>query len=340
MKRRIFGLVILFILSIFIPAFAYDIEVQPTMISKSNEQDRVWVGTFQIVWNEFIDKYVHTPVRLKDGTPTYVYELNLKTFDASNLSDKCYYKYSGNITKNTVKNIKKAIKKKFDETSDILDVLNPIPGPDNFIIYAMLKKDFEFIKEFDKLGEFSFGKNMTAEYFGVDNNTQNDIKTGVKVLYYNNPKDFAVMLLTKDNEEVYLYKNAANKNFMALYGDMKGKASGYKGSKKFEKDDKLRVPNIKLDLTKTFEELTERRVIGTNIIISKAMETVIFNMDNKGVQLKSEAAMTFVESIGPNAKKPAPRNFYFDDTFVIFLKEHNARTPYFALRVSDITKFR
>ena len=339
MKRAVFGLVILFVMSFFIRTCASGIEVQPAIISKSNEQDRVWVGTFQLVWNEFIDKYVHTPVRLKGGTPIYVFELNFKTFDTASLTDKCYYKYSGNITKNTVKNIKKAIEKKFNETSDILDKLELKPSSNNFIIYVMLKKDFEFIKEFDKLGRLPFGKDAEAEYFGIGDGTSKDLKEGVKVLYYNNPKDYAVMLYTKDNEEVYLYKNAANKDFRTLYSDMKYKAATYKGSKVFENQDKLRVPNIKLNVTKTYDELSDKRVLGTNITIDKAIETVIFNMDSKGVQLKSEAALTFVESIGPMAKKPSPRYFYFDDTFVIFLKERTGKLPYFALRVSDITKF-
>ena len=37
-------------------ANASNIEVLPTMQSKTNVQDRVWVGTFQIVWNDFMEK--------------------------------------------------------------------------------------------------------------------------------------------------------------------------------------------------------------------------------------------------------------------------------------------
>ena len=339
MKNKVLCLIIMAILFIGLPTLASDIEVQPTMISKSNAQDRVWAGTFQIVWNEFIDKYVHNPVRLKDGTPFYVYELNRRTFDVSNIAEACYYKFSGNVKKNTVKNIKKAIKKKFNETSDILDILNPVPGPDSFLIYAMLKKDFEFIKEFDKLGASSFGTDMTADYFGVNKKTDNDVRTNIKVLFYNNPKDFAVVLSTKNNDEVYLYKNSANKNFQALYLDMNLKTTMYKGEKTFSDSDEFKVPNIKFDVNKSFDELSGKRVLGSNIIINKALESIQFNMDSKGVQLKSEAAMTFVESIGPGVDKPKPRLFYFDDTFVIFLKEQNKKFPYFALRVHDITKF-
>ena len=343
MQNKILSLILIMFLWLFIPSFASDIEVQPTMISRTNAQDRVWVGTFQIVWNDFIDKYVHAPVRFREGTPAFVYQLNQRTFSAADLADKCYYKYSGNIKKNTVQNIKKSILSKFNETSDILDNLYLYPSYNNFLIYVMLKKDFEFLNEFDKLGKSSFGKNMTAEYFGIDKNTLPEnkkiLKSGVKVLYYNNPDDFALVLLTKTSDELYLYKSNANKEFMSLYKDMNTKAAGYKGEKTLLSEDELKVPNIKFDVTKIFDELCDKRIMGTNYTITQAIETIKFNMDNKGVQLKSEAAMTFVESIAPLKEKNKPRYFYLDNTFVIFLKENGKANPYFALRVNDIDKF-
>lgn len=67
------------------------------------------------------------------------------------------------------------------------------------------------------------------------------------------------------------------------------------------------------------------------------METVKFEMDNAGVKLKSEAAMTFMKmSYMPPEHS---RYFFFDDTFVVFLKEKEKTKPYFALRVHDIEKF-
>ena len=336
MKRVFLCFIVLALLRL--PAFASCIEVQPTIISRSNAQDRVWVGTFQLVWNDFIDKYIRIPIKFREGTPLIVHELNQKLFTTSSLSEKNYYKYLGHITNNTKKNINKSIKKKFNEKSDILDNLDLTPGSDRFLIYAMLKKDFEFINEFDKLGEFPFGKNKTSEYFGVTKNTDDIVKKGVKVLFYNNPNDFAVLLNTKDKDEVYLYKNGSNKDFLSLYKDLRLKTSGFKGEKILGADDELKIPNIKLDVTKTFDELTNKRIMSTNIMISEAIETIKFNMDNKGVKLKSEAAMTFVTTaLNPN--KANPRLFYLDDTFVIFLKEKDKKSPYFALRVNDISKF-
>ena len=99
-----------------IQVFASDIEVQPTMFSKSTAQDRVWVGTFQLVWNDFIDKIVFNPVRFREGTPTLVNELNQKTFTVNDISEDCYYKYAGRVRKNTKRQIEKAIRKKFRES--------------------------------------------------------------------------------------------------------------------------------------------------------------------------------------------------------------------------------
>ncbi len=77
--------------------------------------------------------------------------------------------------------------------------------------------------------------------------------------------------------------------------------------------------------------------MGTNIIIDQAIETIKFDMDNKGVKLKSEAAMTIMKmSLMPDMEQ---RLFYLNDTFVIFLKEKDKKNPYFALRVHDITKY-
>ena len=335
--KKLLGLLLTLLFAANIQTFAAGIEVLPTMQSRSNAQDRVWVGTFQLVWNDFMDKFVHNPVRFREGTPVFVQELNKQAFTVDDISDKSYYKITTKVTKNTKKQITKAIRKKFRESSDILDKLDLTPRNDKFLIYAMLKKDFEFKNEFNKLGKSAFGEDKTAEYFGVTKGSKDEFGNSVNVLFYNNPDDFAVMLTTKSNDEGYLYKNSANKEFHYLYADMLKKQSAFTGSKEFGNDDELKVPNIKLFEEKTFDELSGKRVMGTNIVIDQAIETIKFDMDNKGVKLKSEAAMTIMKmSLMPDNEQ---RLFYLNDTFVIFLKEKGKQNPYFALRVHDIDKY-
>lgn len=335
--KKLLGLFFALIITANIQSFAAGVEIQPTMQSRSNAQDRVWVGTFQLVWNDFMDRVIHNPVRFREGTPVMVQELNKQLFTTDDISDSSYYKITAKVTNNTKKQISKAIRKKFKESSDILDKLDLTPRNDKYIIYAMLKKDFEFKNEFNKLGKSAFGEDQTAEYFGVKKGSKDEFGSGVKVLFYNDKDDFAVMLTTKTNDEVYLYKNSANKEFYYLYADMLKKQDAYQGSKEFGNDDELKVPNIKLFEEKAFKELAGRRVMGTNLQIDQAIETIKFEMDNKGVKLKSEAAMTFMKmSLMPDDEQ---RLFYLDDTFVIFLKEKGKKNPYFALRVHDINKF-
>lgn len=330
---------IIFLLTVFLfltPVFAENIDVLPTMQSKSAVQDRVWVGTFQIVWNDFMDKIAFTQIKFPAGTPVIVNELNKQAFTAADLHEKCYYRYVGKIKKNTKKVISKAIKRKFGETSDLLDSLDLTPAKNRFIVYAMLKKDFQFIHPFDKLGKSAF-RDTEAEFFGINGESDKILDSGVRVLFYNNPSDFAVVLDTSGNDEVYLYKTANTKAFTNLYSDMFKKRDAYEGETEFQDADELKVPNLKFFEEKSFDEVCGKRIKGSNLVIEQAMETISFNMDNKGVQLKSEAAITaMTTSLLPEVE---PRYFYFDDTFVVFIKEKNKNKPYFALRVYDISKF-
>ncbi len=319
------------------PAFAAgNIEVLPTMQSKTNVQDRVWVGTFQIVWNDFMDKIAFSEIKFPGGTPVIVNELNKQEFTVEDLNEKCYYRYVGKIKKNTKKVIAKAIKKKFQETSDLLDQLDFTPAKNRFIVYAMLKKDFEFVNPFDKLGKSAF-RDTEAEYFGINGDSDKILDNGVKVLFYNNPNDFAVQLDTNNNDEVYLYKTSTTKTFNNVYAEMLKKQDLYKGETKFSDLDELKVPNLKFFEEKSFDDVTGKRIKGTDLVIEQALETIKFEMNNTGVKLKSEAAITAMTC----ALMPAvePRLFYFDDTFILFLKEKGKEKPYFALRVYDIGNY-
>ena len=65
------------------------------------------------------------------------------------------------------------------------------------------------------------------------------------------------------------------------------------------------------------------------------MQTIQFELDRTGGKIKSEAGMMNQEMGLPYAN----REFRIDDTFAIFLKEEGKATPYFAAKISDITKF-
>ncbi len=312
------------------------LDVLPLFSSQSTQANRLWVGTFQLAWNDLMDGIIKGPVLFTGKTPDVVKGLNEQSFKADQLDESSYYKIYGETSPELKKTIETAIKEKFNETSDVLDGANWEKAKGKYTVYAMLKKDFQFVHAFDKLKSEKFGNSRKkVEYFGVDSKSNHQLYSNVRVLFYNSSKDFAVALATKGDDVVYLYRTDDNKSFDKLYADMMKKQDGYKDFSDFGEKDELKVPNISLFKLKSFDELCGKRIKDTNIKIDQAVESVDFKMNNEGVKLKSEAlVMTKLMSLAPQASKP--RKFYFNDTFVIFLQESDKDQPYFALRVNDV----
>lgn len=291
-------------------------------------KDSVWCVTFQLVWNDLMDKFTHgKPVQLAGGNPPIADELNKKLYTADVLSPESYYKKQGEISPKLKKEIEKAIYKKFKETSDVLDMID-WNVKDGYLFYAMLKKDFTFLNPFNVLAAAPFaGSAENVKYFGINKDTDKKIRDNVEVLYYNGD-DYAVKLLTNENEEVILLKSDKEGDFTELY-DYVTKISK---PEKLAHSDTLKVPNIDIDKTISYDELCEKRIIGTEYKITKALQTIKFKMDNKGGTLKSEAVIGIMRmSLAPDMS----RHFDFDQPFVMFLKEKGKDKPYFAARVEN-----
>ena len=310
------------------------IEVLPTMNTQSTAQNRIWVGTFQLVWNELTDKIVKAPVKFLDFDSQMANNLNQKLFKKSNLNEKSYYVKSGIVSPALKAEIEKNIKSKFHETSDILKMFDFTYNPEKIFVYAMLKKDFRFTNAFDKLATGNFGNSQEkVKYFGINDNSNPKLYKNVNVLFYNDDNDFAVKLYTKGKDEVLLYRTNDDKTFDKYYAELNDKTAKYSGDKNFVKNDTLTIPDIKLYQETSFNELEGHQIVGTNMQIDKTIETVDFRMNNKGVKLKSEAAiMLRCMSLAPREG----RDFTFNNNFVLFLIEKNQNTPYYAMKVSDV----
>lgn len=310
------------------------IEVLPTMNTQSTAQNRIWVGTFQLVWNELTDKIVKAPVKFLDFDSQMANNLNQKQFKKANLNEKSYYVKSGIVSPALKAEIEKNIKSKFHETSDILKMFDFTYNPEKIFVYAMLKKDFRFTNAFDKLATGNFGNSQEkVKYFGINDNSNQKLYKNVSVLFYNDDNDFAVKLYTKGKDEVLLYRTNDDKTFDKYYAELNDKTAKYSGDKNFVKNDTLTIPDIKLYQETSFNELEGHQIVGTNMQIDKTIETVDFRMNNKGVKLKSEAAiMLRCMSLAPREG----RDFTFNNNFVLFLIEKDQNTPYYAMKVSDV----
>lgn len=72
-----------------------DFEIIPTMDTVSNAKNTVWVGTFQLIWNDLTDELVKAPVEFVGVKSKLADNLNKKSFTADDLLESSYYKKLG-----------------------------------------------------------------------------------------------------------------------------------------------------------------------------------------------------------------------------------------------------
>ena len=298
-------------------------------------EDTAWCGTFNLIWNDLKNDLAKQDIVF---TPQLkmVENLNKETFNTSYLSEDSYYKTYGIPSIQLKEKIEKEIKEKFNETSDILDSFDwENAGPEDYFLYSMLKKEFEFPKQFTELPN---GNYENVKYFGINSSTDENVREQVEVLYYNSKDDFAIKLKTKTDDEVIISKGNTQNTFKEIYEEIQKNNQNYKDNKALTKNDTLQIPNIDFNVKKEYEELennTFKFSNGEEYKIDKALQTIQFSLDKKGGKIRSEAGMMINKS---SLLQDNPREFLVNDTFCIFLKEKNKELPYFASKISDITK--
>ena len=314
------------------------VDVVPTLSDKISK-DTSWCPTFQLIWNDFKNDIVKQDIKFEKKLDM-LDNLNKEDFTKNDISDSYYYKIYGRKNLELKSKIENAIKEKFNQKSDILDQFDWSSDAldsgedviDRYFLYSMLYREYEFNKKFDTFND-KFKDIKNVEYFGIIKES-NLIRNQIKVYYYNNENDFAIKLITKNNDEVIVIKNPKGETFEEIYNNIKDKQTT-----SFNSDDNFMMPKIDFNVLREYSELENKEIetIDGIYTIEKAIQSIKFSLDEKGGKVKSEAGMDV--KFEATASDNKIRNFYVDDTFALFLKESNKDKPYFALRVDDISKF-
>lgn len=320
----------------------YHANMSPSYTSniKSANTNHIWVGTFQLVWNEFAEKFTDNgKVEFIDGNIPLVEELNQKVFTKKDLSPEDYYMIVEETSPELKEKIKKEVYEKFNiDVTKTLEQMNFKLSPSN-TIYTILVKNFSFKHSFQKLKSEPFNNSTEkVKYFGVDK--ENDIlaRENVEILFYNSPNEFAIQLNTKENEQIILYKTEQNKTFPEYQQIIEEKNKQYTGKRKMQYGEELKIPYIKVDTQMNYEELCNKELKRKQGgYIMTAIQNVRFSLDETGGSVISEGTM---QDITKSEQKENSikelREFYFDKDFVMFLKEADKEKPYVALKVNDI----
>lgn len=292
----------------------HNISMNPSYQSTIDENtiNNLWVGTLDIAWKELESQLEMDKIDLQDGNLPVVDDLNSSTFTKDMLDSNDY------------------------------SILVERTETQGYKIDTSLNKELNFAIPFDNFSdmyEWTFGDSEEIiKYFGINNASSEEMNKNVEILFFNRENensarsdDFAIKLKTKEGDEIILYRTNENKNFDEYYKDIQNKASSYTGSKEFLEGDELRVPFVRVNGMIAHNELYGKFIKDINMFFTDVIQNVNFNLNDKGCNLSSEVTLV-TEVTGISME---PRFCYFDDQFVIFMKEANSDQPYFALKVDN-----
>jgi len=300
----------------------------------------LWCGTFQLVWNDIcslIGEDVHF-----SSDPAMVAPLNSKSFTRAEIDDASFTALAGFVRDGILGKIPKALNEKFH--GQALPHLFPEPAltprPQDIVGYAYLFKHLEFATPFERLDEsLTFmGASVSAFGIGLYKPQHQNMYPQISILVYGNPDDFVIELKTKSaGDQLILAKVQPEKTLLETVTKVCRAVAAAKPAAAGT-GDVMAVPRFNFDLVRSYAELYGQRLVATNPGVAKdlqvlsAMQSIRFEMDEKGVQLKSESHMSF----GCGTAYPAPTHIMlFDKPFLVLLKRTDAAVPYFAMWVGN-----
>ena len=292
----------------------HNITMNPSYQSTLDENtiNNLWVGTLDLAWKDLEEKIGLNKIELEGEMPQIANDLNESTFSKEMLNPN---DYKINVER-TVTN--------------------------GYKIDATLNKELNFLESFDNFSDYkwTFGNSEEyIKYFGINNASPEEMNKNVEILFYNKlnngsllSNDMAIKLKTKEGDEIILYRTDDKKSFDEYYEDIKAKTKSYKGRTEFSEDDELRIPYIKVNGMINYNQLYDKKIKNSKgLYIYDVIQNVNFYLNERGCNLSSKATMvTEYMGIGQDTKY-----CYFQDTFIIFMKEKNSDKPYFALKVDN-----
>lgn len=292
----------------------HNITMNPSYQSTLDENtiNNLWVGTLDLAWKDLEEKIGLNKIELEGEMPQIANDLNESTFSKEMLNPN---DYKINVER-TVTN--------------------------GYKIDATLNKELNFLESFDNFSDYkwTFGNSEEyIKYFGINNASPEEMNKNVEILFYNKlnngsllSNDMAIKLKTKEGDEIILYRTDDKKSFDEYYEDIKAKTKNYKGRTEFSEDDELRIPYVKVNGMINYNQLYDKKIKNSKgLYIYDVIQNVNFYLNERGCNLSSKATMvTEYMGIGQDTKY-----CYFQDTFIIFMKEANSDKPYFALKVDN-----
>ena len=273
--------------------------------------------------------------------PSMVAVLNKKSFTRDDLDEASYVALAGYVRDGVYSRIAIELLRKFhgQASPTHLPSFRAAPRPQDIVGYAYLFKNLEFDPVFEKIERpLAFG-NRRVRCFGIDDEYkpgQVPMAARVLIIDYKGDDDFVIELLTKsNNDRVILGKLQPKGTLEETVVAVRERIARAPNRPPPRRATFSRCRSL-TSKSREYSELVGARLaianptVAKDLQITSAVQGIRFQMDEKGVKLKSEAHM----SIACSAQGvPHPKHFLiFDKPFLVMLQQSNAKAPYFAMR--------
>lgn len=301
----------------------------------------LWCGSFQLAYNE-IEPLVGAPVSFEPSSD-FTRAMDKKAFTKKDLDTESYVALAGFVRDNIHDRIRKEVDNKFQGrvTPRAIPDKALTKRPQDIVAYCLLYKNLEFPIPFERLEKPLDFEGAGVPSFGIGEETKPDhgkLVPQVRILDYLSEDDFVIELKTKsEGDRLILAKVPPQETLAETVRSVEKRASA-EGEDALI-GDILQVPKFDFDVTRRYSELETKHLVTSNPTIAKdlevlsALQSTLFQMNEKGVKLVSESHI----AIGCSAHRRPEHNhtMIFDKPFLIMMKRAGAETPYFALWVAN-----
>jgi len=288
-------------------------------------RNTLWCASFQIAWDNAAARY-GTPLRLLPGSKL-ADGLNKKRFDPNAIDSASIVTVEGYANTDFYKKIAEKKSRSSGGASKVVKALKASAQPTDFVFYAKLEKELHFGVPFGKLGAVKLGDH-SVPWFGFTPEQLNTepLLQQVGIHHYQSETDFVIELFSKESEDQLLLVKFATPPKTLEEARQKSLQRVLKQPPFADGRDLLAVPNLSIEEMDHFSALEGCSVVGQTVILRKALQSIDFKMDEKGVKLRSESTLSFGCSMQKHIK---PRLLVLSPPFAVILKRKNATQPYF-----------
>lgn len=311
----------------------------------------IWCSSFQLAWNHAWKDVVHTPIKLRDA-PFLADRLNRAPQSEADLPPGACYATAGMLKNGIIPTIQRKMAQRFPG--------HPLPTftakqPDDIIAYGYLEADARFYYPLDVLNSplnFTDSAHQAVRLtsFGINRRTKAALKQQARIAFYSaDGHEYIAGILCASRTDIILACIPPKATLAATVVDAEAKMAATKATVQashishfysFNADETLSIPNMNWQVVHHFIELENQYLVNPSFLdyrIADAQELIKFSLDHTGARLRSEAQISITLSIASHVSTPPPppRHLLFNRPFLLYMKQHKGKQPFFAMWVDN-----